>query len=125
MAELLRADLQPQPSSVRAARQAVRSELSEHGLERLADTAMLLTSELVTNAVRHARTRFGLWLDWNSERVRIEVEDDSPEPLHPKAESRDQPGGLGLRLLATMASRWGFQHEQDNGKVVWFELDTA
>lgn len=125
MGELLRTHLDPDPASVVVARHAVRSELRKAGLDALADVATLLTSEVVTNAVRHAATPFAVQLDWNGQRVRVDVRDESPEPLRPRRPASPEPGGHGLRIIDALASRWGFEREHGDGKAVWFELDLA
>lgn len=107
--------------SVPVARRFVAQQLS--GAESRADveTAVLLVSEVVTNAILHARTPLVLdVLDSGSE-VRVEVRDGSP--AHPRihAFSRTSATGRGLRLLDRLAERWGVEVDPaSGGKVVWF-----
>ena len=122
LTQLVHLTLGPEHGSVPMARHAVLSGLREHGLDRLAETVALLTSELATNAVRHARTPFTLLLDWDGQRARVEVADASADPPWLQPASLREPGGLGLTLIATMATCWGFESHADDGKVVWFEL---
>jgi anti-sigma regulatory factor (Ser/Thr protein kinase) len=86
------------------------------------EAAGLLTSELVTNAIRHAGTPVEL-LARAAQGLRVEVTDGRPE-LAPAP--RDATGhgvsGLGLHLVDELASRWGVERD-DATKTVWFELD--
>ena len=86
--------------------------------------AELLTSELVTNSVRHGPSgdgsTIGLFIVVDRETVRVEVSDDSPTGARPRTPSED--GGYGLALVAELASRWGAGHT--NGRnLTWFEID--
>jgi anti-sigma regulatory factor (Ser/Thr protein kinase) len=124
MAVCARAIYPAEPSAVAAARHEVRRRLDDAGLAHAAPLACLLTSELVTNAVCHARTSLTLTVDWDAERILVEVEDrDDGEPVV-APEPREEPGGLGLLIVAEMASRWGYRTRTgcSGGKVVWFEL---
>lgn len=127
--ELLRTHLPAQPGSVATARRAVMSRLHDEGLDDLTEVATLLTSELATNAVRHARTEFALAMEREGARVRVQVadgNDDTPQarPMRDRdrAAASDAPGGLGLALVTALATRWGFERRPGDGKVVWFEL---
>ena len=113
------------PSSARRARRVVRSFL--HGsAPAVVDTAELLVSELVTNAVRHAdhhecSSTVGLRIAVDERRVRLEVSDDDPaipEVQHPNV---DVPSGRGMLIIERLASRWGC-FRAGGGKVVWLEL---
>jgi anti-sigma regulatory factor (Ser/Thr protein kinase) len=105
--------------SVREARQFVTDELADSIVNR--DDAVLLTSEVATNAVRHAETDFRLRIEPRQDAVRIEVVNDAPElVLMMKDPSLD--GGRGLRILDRLALRWGVESSSDE-KVVWFELE--
>ena len=84
---------------------------------------VLLTSELVANAVRHAEAdpiavRFAVIL----EHVRVEVGDDGPgfDP-EIRADEPGPAGGWGLRLVDELADRWGVA--DGDGSRVWFEID--
>ena len=92
------------------------------GVDR--DAAGLLTSELVTNAIRHAGTPVELLARVN-DALRVEVTDGRPEL---SVTARDAPGfsvsGRGLHLVDELASRWGVQQNRAT-KTVWFELDGA
>jgi anti-sigma regulatory factor (Ser/Thr protein kinase) len=86
--------------------------------------AVLLTSELVTNAVTHtvADGELVAYYDGLRKRLRIEVRDDSH--LLPQMRDRftaGRVGGLGLRLVDQLASSWGTMATA-TGKTVWFEL---
>jgi anti-sigma regulatory factor (Ser/Thr protein kinase) len=89
----------------------------------LAEAATLLTSELVTNGVRHAGTGMRLAVSRADERtVRIAVTDRAPEAdLRPRVSPDDAEGGRGLFLVEQLASGWGSYADGD-GKTVWFEL---
>jgi anti-sigma regulatory factor (Ser/Thr protein kinase) len=81
----------------------------------------LLTSELVTNAVRHAATEIVLRVEAEASTVRVEVTDrDAHLPS-----MRDDVGigGYGLRIVDRLATRWGVDQVPDTGKTVWFELE--
>jgi anti-sigma regulatory factor (Ser/Thr protein kinase) len=108
------------PMSVTDARHLVEAML--HGCpEHVASDAILLTSELVSNAVLHARTPFEVEVQVEGT-VRIVVRDGSsatPVVRHP---APDQLGGRGLLLVDTLADRWGFEVDA-TGKTVWFEID--
>jgi PAS domain-containing protein/anti-sigma regulatory factor (Ser/Thr protein kinase) len=113
------------PESVGLARAAVRARLEDHlPPERLGDAA-LLTSEVVTNAIRHGGAhgpgdRVRVRVTRAGARVRVEVRDDGPGFASPR---RSEPGaGMGLELVASLANAWG--SERDGGTtVVWFEVD--
>jgi anti-sigma regulatory factor (Ser/Thr protein kinase) len=85
------------------------------------DDAVLVVSELVTNALVHARSGATVTLRARAGRVRVEVTDHgagSPEPRSPAPET---VGGRGLLLVAAVAETWGID-PADDGKVVWAEL---
>jgi len=119
------ADLDPVPASVGLARSLVRDSLA--GFDGDArDVALLLTSELVTNAILHARTPVQLGVLVDGDRALICVADRLPESpaLSPRAHSHDRPGGRGLALVEDLADTWGTT-TYTGGKTVWFVLQTA
>ena len=119
------ADLDPVPASVGLARSLVRDSLA--GFDGAArDVALLLTSELVTNAILHARTPVQLGVLVDGGRALVCVADRLPESpaLSPRAHSHDRPGGRGLALVEDLADTWGTT-TYTGGKTVWFVLQTA
>ena len=113
-------DLPRDRYAAHAARDHVRSFCGTLGPDSV-ETAALLTSELVTNALMHARGRISLRLSHDEARLRIEVSDDSPE-LRPKVVTEPRArGGRGLMLVATLAEAWGVA-ETSPRKAVWFTL---
>jgi anti-sigma regulatory factor (Ser/Thr protein kinase) len=111
------------PAAIGRARQDVEDALASNDVDaRTSEDAMLLVSELVTNAVRHARTgRFEVRLQVRPERLRIEVQDDGLGFEPRVAPSRDGTGGYGLLLVDRVADRWGVA--RDARGVIWLELD--
>jgi anti-sigma regulatory factor (Ser/Thr protein kinase) len=104
------------PTSPSAAREFVASALEDWGRTDNVATAVLLTSELVTNAVLHAESDIAVTVQ-EGEWLRIEVFDEKPDQL-----SQHQLGrGRGLRLVDALAAGWGVRAE-GRGKAVWFEL---
>lgn len=115
------------PRSVAAARRAVRSALAERAVDAdVVDTAVLLTSELVTNAVLHGGQQVMVSVEPASPRVRIEVEDDGSGTDLPELQAPDPSAvsGRGLQMVARAASDWGVRAEPER-TVVWFELPVA
>ena len=115
--------LRATPSAPAKAREAVREVLISWGFTDLCDTAMLLSSELVTNAVRHAGTRFEIVLErLDIGGIRVAVSDaaagDWPSV---KYAADDDEGGRGMWLVDRLAHSWGTTSGR-GGKTVWFEL---
>jgi hypothetical protein len=104
-----------------AARLFVAATLERWGLGGLVDDAVLVVSELVTNAVVHARSDVVVTLSLAGEAVRLSVEDGSRMPPAPRPSPALDESGRGLALVAAAASRWGTDVGGD-GKVVWVEL---
>jgi anti-sigma regulatory factor (Ser/Thr protein kinase) len=130
---LARAVYQPDPGAAAAARRFVRDTLQGwvpdparadgHGL---VDDAVLLTSELVTNAVVHARTPVQVTCRLAEGEVEVEVSDQHPAGMVPdpavgEVGPGERTGGRGLLLPAALASEWGVTYGRDT-KSVWFRL---
>ena len=116
-----RCDLAQGTASVGEARRFVANRLGDWGLDRLSETAVLLVSEAVTNAVLHAATRTLVCLEVVGDVARFEVHDGSRRLPVRRHYSVAAATGRGLRLVEALADRWGAD-ETDSGKVVWFEL---
>lgn len=114
--------LRPQPSSARAAREFVGDALHRRGADAVRDTVMLLTSELVTNAIIHAGTEVDLALIIGDKKVRVEVGDGSDSLPTPRRSPPDVVGGHGLELVNSLSCSWGVAN-LGRGKKVWFEVD--
>jgi anti-sigma regulatory factor (Ser/Thr protein kinase) len=85
------------------------------------DTAELLTSELVTNALLHAGTDLMVHVEQTPGIVRIAVDDGSRHAPDLRSPNSSSLGGRGLPLVATLATRWGWE-PLTHGKRVWFEV---
>ena len=109
------------PECTARARRFVTEALEQWHCEHLADEALLLTSELVTNAVVHAGSEVDLTVMEDGGRVRVEVVDDDPRPVAPAERGILAPGGRGLCLVQALAREWGVR-PGPTGKSVWFEL---
>lgn len=112
-------ELPPSTDSVPAARRFVREAL--RGTEVDVDTALLLVSEVVTNAVLHARSNVRVVVEPGTAVARVEVHDGSPVPPRRHTFSTMSATGRGLRLLEQLALEWGVEPGTD-GKTVWFEV---
>jgi anti-sigma regulatory factor (Ser/Thr protein kinase) len=87
--------------------------------------AVLLVSELVTNAVRHAGSPLTVAVSIGRAAVRVEVRDRSPRlPALREQHKAEDEWGRGLVLVDALANRWGAER-LPSGKRVWFELDLA
>lgn len=84
------------------------------------DTATLLGSELVTNAVVHGRGKITLRVWLRADAVRVEVRDQGGGFTHRRRPEAPLSGGWGLQMVSTESSRWGVGDECSR---VWFELD--
>jgi serine phosphatase RsbU (regulator of sigma subunit)/anti-sigma regulatory factor (Ser/Thr protein kinase) len=109
----------------------VRSVLEDAGLDTLLNEALLLTTELSTNAVVHANTELDIEVSADQTGLTVTVTDFAPGPVEqlavgPRNESVDigevAERGRGLLLVDHFASRWGTVHE-GTGKGVWFRLE--
>lgn len=112
------------PADVNSAREArgfVERTLASWDLVELADTALLLVSEAVTNAVVHAASASQLTMSLLRERLRVEVCDWGGGHLRIRTASQDETSGRGLALIEALSSVWGTTQTEE-GKVVWFEL---
>ncbi|MEW2519026.1 ATP-binding protein [Actinacidiphila alni] len=81
----------------------------------------LLSTELITNAVRHTDSSCAVAVRWTGVRVRVEVTDVSPARPYRRPGSPEAEGGRGLLLVESLAAAWGSAPDAA-GKVVWFEL---
>lgn len=123
-------EIRPDPAEVGRARRWARSRLAVSGIgadEPLAETLILLVSELVTNAVVHTGCPAVLRLslpdaEEESATVRLEVADRSGRAPVPRCADGDETGGRGLALVDGLADRWGWSPE-GAGKSIWCELD--
>ncbi|MFE7779132.1 SpoIIE family protein phosphatase [Streptomyces sp. NPDC057445] len=122
------ASFDPVGRSVASARAFVRDTLQGWGHSDVVDDAVVLTSELVTNAVIHAGTAADVLCLRTEEGVRVEVADHYPEREIPMqgggraAPHPDRENGRGLLLCAALATRWGVEYTPTR-KQVWFQLD--
>ncbi|MET8246124.1 ATP-binding protein [Streptomyces sp. NPDC005202] len=123
-------EIRPDPAEVGRARRWARSRLAGSGIqadEPLAETLILLVSELVTNAVVHTGCPAVLRLSLSggaaeTTTVRLEVADTSTRAPVPRCPDGDATGGRGLALVDGLADRWGWSRE-GTGKRIWCELD--
>jgi anti-sigma regulatory factor (Ser/Thr protein kinase) len=115
-----RADLK----AVADVRRMLRDALPRWGAADLTDTAELLTSELVTNALVHTGEEawfFAAFSDHPVRRLRVEVRDDAPHHPLPRTPDDYAVSGRGLLLVRSLAQAWGVR-PHGPGKAIWFEL---
>jgi anti-sigma regulatory factor (Ser/Thr protein kinase) len=84
----------------------------------------LATSEVVTNAIRHADGTSTVTVTARVTRrdLTLEVHDADPAPPQVRTGRAGLPGGHGLRLVEAVSSDWGWRAAPDGGKVVWFTI---
>jgi anti-sigma regulatory factor (Ser/Thr protein kinase) len=103
------------------ARNFVKEALRRWGQADLEETACLLTTELVTNAVIHATTDITVRASSDGELLHIEVEDASRDPLQERSPLPYAESGRGLLLVDALSDKWGAR-QLEGGKIVWFDV---
>jgi anti-sigma regulatory factor (Ser/Thr protein kinase) len=109
------------PTTPGRARSVVAGVLERAGHDEITETALLLTSELVTNAVVHARGPVSIRVRCDDHRLRVEVRDRSSVAPRRLEVVGSAVGGRGLRLVDALATDWG-DRCVPGGKIVWFDL---
>jgi anti-sigma regulatory factor (Ser/Thr protein kinase) len=120
--------LTAEPASAALAREFVRSELLNAGLPHLVDDLRLVVSELVTNAVSHARSPSTVVLERSGQSVTLTVRDGSPSlPLLPSLAEADSMagGGRGLGIVDVLSCDWGVTSRLGESKAVWAAFAAA
>lgn len=123
-----RFNLEPELGSVRAARMLVAQAITVNDAE--SERAVLLTSELVSNVVQHARTAFELVIDITQRVIRVEIHDGAAvtDAFHAVFNSPlttvdvTAASGRGLVLVRSIAVNCGLIDKGTGGKAIWFEL---
>lgn len=110
--------LDPEPSTPRAVRREFAKVFEGHPC---LEPMLLCLSEVVTNAVLHARTTLSVTASQHGDTVRVEVADGSPVQPVRRRFADVSPTGRGLHLLDRLTTSWGIEPDGD-GKTVWFEM---
>ncbi len=112
----------PQLDTLTDVRSRVRAALRGWGVIGLAaEDVVLIVSELVANAIEHARTPLVVALGRDGDRMHIRVRDYSPDPPVMRSAEDDPRRGWGLRMI-TMLATWGSEPHPD-GKTVWATVE--
>jgi anti-sigma regulatory factor (Ser/Thr protein kinase) len=123
---MVRSTFSANPASVSHARRFVRDTLRGWGAAEAIDDAELLASELVTNAVIHARTAVEVICRVVGSEVQVEVVDGAPTLLLPHGNGavcdEVRTDGRGLLLPSVLAHTWGVTYDRET-KTVWFRLE--
>lgn len=114
-------DLPATRAAPRLGREFARAALTDWGLGSLIDTATLLVSEVVTNAVVHARSASVLSLAQVPGAIHVSVIDQGEGNAHRATRNNAIAGGHGLALVDTLSRQWG-SRRVDAGHEVWFDL---
>jgi serine phosphatase RsbU (regulator of sigma subunit)/anti-sigma regulatory factor (Ser/Thr protein kinase) len=119
---------EPEPAAAAAARRFVRETLRAWQVPddsgRVVDDAVLLTSELVTNAIVHAGTPLEVTCRRHAGEIEVAVRDLRPTRTlsdSPLGADADRTGGRGLLLPAALASSWGLSYARTS-KTIWFRI---
>jgi two-component sensor histidine kinase len=88
------------------------------------DIPVVVTSELATNAIKHAETGFRVSVTVEEQAVRIEVQDGAGEMGLATTDIAEDTGGLGLRLVERLSTEWGVEI-RGKDKAVWVRLPLA
>lgn len=117
--------LPAQPGAAALARRYVEGQVADCD-EQLRADAVLLVSELVTNAVRYGSGQIGLSVGRGPSWLDVGVHDFGPGmPAPVELTDPTQPTGRGLHLVDALAERWGVLADRgQTGKTVWFQLRT-
>jgi len=115
-------DLPRVPASVGEARRFVEDTVRSWSLDLLLDDALLVISELVTNAITHAHSSCRIRLSVNATTLRIDVLDAGSGTPEPRPASAMEEHGRGLHLVDAVTSAWGLEDVPGQGKLVWAEL---
>src|SRR3954464_2460408 len=110
--------------SVTEARRFAVDALRSWGRDELTDTVALLTSEVVTNAVLHARTSIELVVRAVDGGVSVEVTDGSLMSPRARRAHHESTNGRGMSLLDQLATAWEVR-PRENGKTVCFTVTDA
>jgi anti-sigma regulatory factor (Ser/Thr protein kinase) len=114
--------LSADPASAAVARGFVAATLQDWGLQTTTDVAVLLTDELVSNAILHAGSEIGVTVAMQASPLRVDVSDASAElPVPRDSDDYLRASGRGLHLVDALATDWGVI-PRAAGKTVWFEL---
>ncbi|MGW1053551.1 ATP-binding protein [Streptomyces sp. NPDC002521] len=114
----------PLEEAVPVARSRVAHRAQELGFSLdspLFDDLKLLTTEVVTNSIRHTQASCVVCVRWTGERLRVEVTDVEPSLVSPSCAELMDESGRGLLLVEALAAAWGCQ-PCPAGKTTWFEL---
>lgn len=109
------------PTSAGLARRFAAETLHRWGCDGVGEVVGLLVSELVTNAVLHARSDIDVVLTHPGNRIRVEVSDGSAGQPIVRRYTGDSMTGRGLALVEELSTQWGVNSDPP-GKTVWFEL---
>ena len=123
--QFLSCEIPPVTGAAHRARSIVRETCERWGMPHLSASAVLVVSELVTNAVEHARTAAALQMRLRPRYLYLAVfdgADTEPVPRHNR--DPEAVGGRGLHMVDLVATRWGHLPRPD-GKVVWAAFATA
>ena len=116
-----RVDFDPVPESAALVRGFTAGVLQAAGHDAVVDTAVLLASEIVTNAIRHAGGACALVVSLDDDSVEVSVEDGDRRLPTPRQGERLGEGGRGLVLVDALADQWGVR-PLAGGKATWFVL---
>ena len=119
---MVKVDLPPEPRSATRARQLTREQLATACPEEAVEVAALLVTELVSNAILHARTDIVLIVDVGPGRVVLRVRDGSDIAPVARGYGPEAATGRGIALVEQLASEWGVDRS-DHGKEVWCRID--
>ncbi len=109
------------PMSARRARKFVAEALSSEQTEQWEMAAKLLVTELVTNAILHARTQVTVTVSLEDGRLRLAVRDGSRRPPATRTYDLQAATGRGMALVERLSTAWGVD-VHDDGKTVWVVL---
>ncbi|MEW6473594.1 MAG: ATP-binding protein [Actinomycetota bacterium] len=116
--------LDPEPRAATEARKFVAEAVADRAGVEVAAQVALLTSELVTNAVVHARTPIELGVVQDDDRILVAVGDRRSAPPKVPEHRPERAGGRGLWLVGQLSDTWGVT-AYEKGKSVWFTIRCA